>query len=403
VPVSRWIAAARARLADERGSIVVAVVVLTLMVTLGLATFATIGTQTELSRRERVRESAFNLAEGALNAQTFIIGRLGGGTIESPFPTSCTAGTPTTPRCPDANGIAASYGGGAQPDYAAATTWETKVRDNGSGSFYDPAVVETQPPRDANGDSQVWVVARATVRKRTRTLAALVKVEARTVDFPRYALTAGRFATTNSGRKTIVDTTGSLGIAVRCSAPPQSATCLDYDPSKGQVSPNNYTLAYPRPGAISADDLQGLEEYADAVGTHYATCPANPNGTVVVVDSGDCHYNDSAPAAPGQAKCCNSPTSPGIFIVKSGTVLLNGGIDFWGIVYAVNQQASSGTVVTTGGTAVVRGAVMVDGNGGISAGSSGAPNIVFDPRAFDGAKSFGTASIVQNTWREITP
>ena len=44
---------------------------------------------------------------------------------------------------------------------------------------------------------------------------------------------------------------------------------------------------------------------------------------------------------------------------------------------------------------------MVDGNGGVLAGSSGT-NIVFDPRAFDGARSFGTAGIVQNTWREIT-
>lgn len=390
------------RLACERGSVVVSVLVLTLMVTLGLAAFATVGTQTELSRRERVRESSFNLAEGVLNAQTFIIGRLGAGNPTSQFPTACTQATAPTTRCPDPVALAASFSGSEQPDYAAQTTWETRVRDNGTGTFYDQALVESQPPRDANNDGQVWVYSRATVRGRTRKLVALVKVEARTIDFPRYAFTAGRFATSNSGNKTIVDTTGSLGIAVRCASPPQSAGCLDYDPNKGQVSPNNYTLGYARTQAITDEDMQGLEEYADAVGTHYPTCPANPNGTVVVVDTGNCAYNDSAPAAQGQARCCNSPTSPGILIVKDGTVSINGNIEFWGIVYGRNGSNSSGNIVTTGGTAVVRGAVMVDGAGGISAGSSGEPNIVFDPRAFDGAKSFGTASIVQNTWRELT-
>ena len=53
-------------IASEDGSVVVAVVALTLMLVIGFGTYSVVGTQTRLSGEERVRESAFNLAEGAL-------------------------------------------------------------------------------------------------------------------------------------------------------------------------------------------------------------------------------------------------------------------------------------------------------------------------------------------------
>lgn len=379
---------------SEDGSVVVAVVALTLMLVIGFATYSAVGTQTRLSGEERVRESAFNLAEGALNAQTFVIGRLGPGSLTRGYPDRC-PDPGGSPLCPDPARIAESFDPALQADYAnGQTSWSTSVRDNGSGPFYD-ANVDGQPAFDANGDNQVWVKASATVRGKTRTLVALVRVESRPVQFPRYALLAGSFQTTNNGRKVIVDTTGSLGISVRCSVAPRS-TCMDYDVGKGQVSPNNYELAYPNPRAISDDDLAGLEELAEAQGTRYATCPPNPSGQVVVVESGNCFYNNSVPGP-----CCNSKTSPGIFIVKNGTFSLNGNLEFHGIVYARNDQGSSGDVVMLGGTAVIVGGVMVDGNGRVAAGAS-KMNIVFDPAPFDGARSFGTAGIVQNTWRELT-
>lgn len=381
------------RLKDETGSVVVAVVVLTLMLVLGFATYAAVDTQTRLSATERVRESAFNLTEGALNAQTFVIGRLGPGSLNRVYPAECpSAAEPLL--CPDPERIADSYTPAVQADYGNTTTWTTTVRDNGSGAFYDSSV-DTQPRWDSNRDNQVWVRATGTVGGRSRTLVALVAVEARPVEFPRYALTAGSFVTTNNGNKTIIDTGGSLGIAVRCAQAPESA-CLDYEVNKGQVSPNNYQLNYPNPTAISADDLAGLEELAQASGTYYASCPANPTGGVVVVESGNCSYNNSVPGA-----CCNTADAPGIFIVKNGSFSLNGNLEFRGIVYALNQQGTSQSVVLLGGTALIRGGVMVDGPGKVSAGSSGL-NVVYDPRPFDGARSFGTAGIVQNTWREIT-
>lgn len=383
---------------DEDGSVVVAVVALTLMLVLGFATYSAVGTQTRLSGEERVRESAFNLGEGALSAQTFVIGRLGPGSLSRGYPEQCPSQTEPT-LCPDPERMAESFDPALQSDYAnGQTTWITSVRDNGPGAedFYESAVVENQPNFDANTDNRMWVRATATVRGKTRTLVALVQVESRPLQFPRYSITAGKFSTTNNGNKLIVNTAGSLGIAVRCEQAPESAGCLDYEVNKGQVSPNNYQLSYPNPKALSDDDLAGLEELAEANGTYYTGCPANPSGAVVVVESGNCSYNNSVPGA-----CCNTAEAPGIFVVKSGTFSLGGNLEFRGIIYARNEQATAGNVVMLGGTAAILGGVMVDGDGGVSAGASGT-NIVFDPRPFDGARSFGTAGIVQNTWREIT-
>ena len=96
-----------------------------------------------------------------------------------------------------------------------------------------------------------------------------------------------------------MNSTGSaLGIAVRCALPPQSA-CINLDPSKGPQlqPPTNFHNNYPNQSALDdADGLQALEDVARANGTYYATCPANPNGKVVVVENaGDCKYTNSAP------------------------------------------------------------------------------------------------------------
>lgn len=378
---------------DEDGSVVVAVVALTLMLVLGIATYSAVGTQTQLSSRDRVRESSFNLSEGALNAQTFIIGRLGPGSVARAYPAQCPSGT--DPLCPDPTRLDDHFDGATQADYGGGqTTWTTSVRDNGNGDFYDPSNLSPYA-YDQNADNRVWVRADATVRGRKRSIVALIAVEARPVAFPRYSITAGHFSTTNNGNKLIVNTTGSLGLAVRCSTPPDSPGCLDYETQKGQVSPENLVYNYPTRPAITADELAGLEELAQGNGTYYTTCPSNPSGTVVVVESGNCSYNNSVPGA-----CCNSATAPGLFIIKNGTFSLNGNLEYHGIVYALNQQNTSGNVVSLGGTAAIKGGVTVDGPGGVAAGASGT-NIVYAPAAFDGVRSFGTAAVVQNTWREL--
>jgi len=125
-----------------------------------------------------------------------------------------------------------------------------------------------------------------------------------------------------------------------------------------------------------------------------------------VVESGNCSYTNSAPAAPGASRCCNTPAKPGVLIVKSGTLSLGGNIEFYGLVYMPNLSNLSTAVVQTQGNAGIIGGVVVDGPGGISAGSNGASganndNILFDPHAFDNVMTAGTAGVVQNTWREL--
>ena len=121
---------------------------------------------------------------------------------------------------------------------------------------------------------------------------------------------------------------------------------------------------------------------------------------MVYIKSGNCEFNDSAPAAPGQTKCCNTADKPGLLIVANGTLKLLGNITYHGLIYMPNQQNSPGAVVTTGGTALINGGVTIDGPGGLAAGSSGL-NVQFNPRAFDQIHTIGTAGVVQNTWREI--
>jgi hypothetical protein len=402
----------RLRAEQDGNVLVIAVTLVALMMIMGSSTLAVVDTQTEVTKEDRQHESTFNLAEGVLNAQTFVLGRRGtGGAGAASFPEVCVPGA-AHQLCPDEEQLERSYGAATQNDYDATTTWTTRVRDNPNSTYYSATAVAAAARYDANGDRQLWVSGEAVVRGRSRQIVALIRVEDRPVTFPGYALLAGAFATSNNGRKVIVDATDptSLGISVRCvGTPSKSSTCLGYDPGKGQLDPpDRYTTGAPDVPAISADDLQALEEYARGSGTYFTSCPgANPNGTVVVVESGNCSFTNSSPKAPGASKCCNSPTSPGLLIVKCGTVSLGGNIEFYGLIYVPNKQSSSdstycssGNVVTTSGTSLISGGVIIDGPGRMFAGSSGS-NVLFNPLAFQNVRAAGTAGVVQNTWREV--
>jgi hypothetical protein len=408
----------RLRTEQDGNVLVIAVTMVTLMLGLGATALSTVDTQTNVSMQDRRHESTFNLAEGVLNAQAFVMGRLGTGVASAGgFPFECTEGS-TESLCPTPAQIARSYTGATQADYDSAVKWTTRVRDNPidaanpNVTYYDPVAVAAAPTYDANKDNQLWVNASATVRGRTRQIVALIRVEVIPVTFPNYAILAGGFTTSNNGRKVIVDATdpSSLGVAVHCvdaKAPSTSSTCLGYDPKKGQLDPaEKYTMGYPDTPAIRDDDLQALIDFAKGAGTYHTSCPSNPNGDVVVIESGDCSWNNSAPAAAGQKVCCNSVVNPGLLIMRCGSLSINGNIEFYGLVYVPNKASadgsycSSGDVVTTGGTALIRGGVLIDGPGKMAAGSSGT-NVVFDPLAFQGINAAGTAGVVQNTWREV--
>ena len=399
------------RLKDETGNVLVtATALLIAMMMLGTAALSTVDTQSRQSGGERVRESTFNLVEGVLSSQTHVLGRLGTGTPGLPFPDTCTPSS-SQQLCPEPTNLARTYSNSTQPDYEAGQlVWNSRVRDNSTGSFFETSLLGSCNASttdnidcwDKNGDKQLWVYSSATVRKRTREIVALVQVEERPVSFPRMAVAGGWFETSNTGNKVIVNTGSSLGIGVRCTGAIGSDNCLEYDSGKGQVSPENIVRLGPE-GAISADDLQDLEDAAKAKGTWYASCPANPNGKVVYVKNASaatCSYDDSSPAAPGASKCCNTPGSPGLFILERGKFSMTGNIEFHGLIYHRNVNISTGVLIETGGTTAIIGGASIDGPGGMSAGSSGS-NVVFDATAFDLISATGTAGVVQNTWREL--
>ena len=420
------------KLRDESGAIMItAIIAVTLMTAIGLAAMSQVDTQTQQSRVERERESAFNLAEAALSAQTFVLGRLGTGTAELPYPTMCTNTTSAEYYCPSNTQLMNNYNISQQVDFDGTATWKTWVRDDATPAPANAAVDFWQDVNLSNTswsrydraggpggtpNKHVWVRAEATVRGRTRALIAYVRIEDKPINFPQYSVLAGFVKGQNNGNKTLVTSTGSpLGLGVRCNLPPQSASCIDLSPTKGPqlVPPSAFELNIPGNNAnvppdnpaIDADALQALQDVAKANGTYYPTgCPANPNGKVVVVENGTgCLYNNSTPAAPGQTRCCNSQANPGVLIFKKGTVNISGNIEFWGIVYNANLDNSNGTkLIETSGTSVIRGSALVDGRGGVWAGSSG-QNIVYNATAFNNINAVGTAGVVQNTWREIVP
>ena len=53
------------------------------------------------------------------------------------------------------------------------------------------------------------------------------------------------------------------------------------------------------------------------------------------------------------------------------------------------------------GGLTIHGGAFVDGPGGIDVGSNRV-NITYDEGAFVGVSSYGSASIVQNSWRDIS-
>jgi hypothetical protein len=402
----------RRRLRSEQGDIlVIAVVMVTLMLVLGATAMSTVDTQTDVVKRDRQHESTFNLVEGVLNAQTFVLGRLGAGNASNQFPEQCTSAVVAT-LCPSPQQLGRTYASTVQNDYGGTMSWWTQVRDNPNGNLYSPTAVSAAPRYDFNDDGRLWVTASATVRDRTRTIVALIAIESRAITFPNYALVGQYLESSNSGNSKLINAGDSLGIAVRCSTPPQSADCLDYSTKKeGQLTPPGaYQLDYSVDLAIRPDELADLEEFARASGTYHTTCPsAPPNGAVVVIESGNCPWwNGNA------SDCCNSPSQPGLLIIKCGSVGFNGTVNFHGIVYAPNRTTTEatgswcvndGVVVTTHGNAAITGGVLADGPGGIRIGSSGnnqnGGNLVYSPAAFSNVQVAGTAGVVQNTWREI--
>lgn len=401
------------RLRREEGgwALATCLLLLTAMLGTGIALASIVDTQTIASAQQRERETAFSLAEAALNAEVFSLARdwPGRGQALTPYAT-CTPAS-TGARCPDAAQMRAHT---SSPD-AYGATWATEVHDNGGGVRYDDAATRQQPGYDADGDGQVWVRAQATAKGRTRAVAALVRAEELAEDVPHGALITGRLDISNMGKKAIIDASvggsGQSGlVAVRCTPVLlELLPCAGHQPGSGglktladltklldvQIVPNVLTTGYTGPQRALTDDARArLKARAIADGTYYATCPsaAGLSGPVVWIENGACSYTGN--------DVFNTAQEPGVVILASGSIYLGGTTQFNGVINAANGGGVTTPLVQVQGNAQVVGGVLVDGMATTIAGSSKL-NVRLDLNAYRKVASYGSAGVIQNTWREI--
>jgi Tfp pilus assembly protein PilX len=410
------------RLRDESGiALITVLMLLFFMLAIGLAGLAQTDAQTGQSADERTKESSFNLAEAALNAAALQLSRDWPTSVI--YPSSCTAAS-VSASCPQPTAISGGY---TSSDYARSCVtspstplWQTSVRDNVSGEQSWSTAVTARGAYDgaaSAADNLVWLRSTATVQCDRVSVVALVSRATTPIAFPAGTLNANWFQTANQGRKVIVDTLGSYAqppsvrpgpaaqpspIVVRC-AGLTLAQCQNYDASKGQVQPPAVTSnSTTSPSALNTTQIQSLERQASNAGTFYSgTCPTTAaqltsvNAAPVVVQ-GPCDISVSGNGI------VNSPTAPGVLVIENGTFAIGGTANFYGLLYAVNRQGSTGSVVNIQGNAFVQGTITVDGAGGLTAGSS-KTNLIFDPRAPTLLRGDSGAAMAKNTFRVLPP
>ncbi len=414
---------------QENGSaLVVALVIMTVILSLGLGVMKFADVTQRKSGDERVRETAFNLTEAVLNNQAFLLSNRWPALPSSAYPRSCTNGSALS-GCPSTTALTQSFAG---TDFRFGASWTVTVRDDldpidptsctptSTRCYYTKSTLDTTACNgmlpctwDSNGDGLLWVRAQGTIAGRTRTLIALVRQSQKRVAPPRSVIVAGKFTTTNTGRKTVVDekgcqaknkpaatcnTTDPAPIVVRCttSTPATSGdACLGYRAE--QVAPNNYQTGYTSP-VFDTSTLDNMRTYAKQAGSYYnGTCPGVSalSGSLVFVEGASCSYNGGA---------ANSAASPGVLVVNQGTLSLGGNFSYYGLIYMANNLPSpqnAGNLVMLSGTAYVQGAIQVEGSGGVSAGSSGL-NISFDPKAIASIPvAGGGVALAPNSIREL--
>ena len=388
--------------AQDGYAVATAMIVMALMMSIGIAASMFVNTETSASRRERVTESRLNLTEGVISAAIFQLSRNWPSTAATQYST-CTQASTAVAYCPTPAQVKAQY---SSVDIGSNPQWDIQVHDDdtsaATGQYYDDATVLARPTYDANNNHEMWVRAQGTLEGKTRTVVARVRVEQKAIAFPDGPFVAGAFSTGNSGNKVIVSTGGKNGV-VRCDnagATPsyKNNPCIGYD--SGQVSPVNTVISDPNAptNLIAPGLLDTLKAEAVTNNTYYAsgTCPATLTGTVVFIENGDScgPFNGSMTA--------NTAAHPGMVIVNSGSLKINGSVTFYGVIYAVNSQNSTGTVIEASGNSDIEGGIFVDGPGRLSVGNS-KNNLTYQPASVQNQTAYGTAGIIQNTWRELQP
>jgi len=393
--------------------VVTAIAVTTMMVGVGLAIFSTVGTQQSMSRQERNRDSAFNLAESALYAQAFILSR---NWPQASSPTggawTCTQAVTSSTICPTFSAIQNALDGTNIPDFKTGMAWRLTVTDNGKTTPTTDYITNPSDPNyttdayDKNGDKRIWVRADGWAQGKERSLVALLQLEQFKEPFPQNVITAGHFHTDNSGNKLLINTQGdsATGSQVVVHCPSSQSSCADtgkdvqVGPAVVQFSPPANGDSSLIPTAMTPSELTRFQTAAQANSTYFTSCPASLGGGVVFIDFPS--YSSANTCTYTGNDTWNSASSPGLLIIRNGVLSLGGNTTFYGLVYAPNPSCTSDDLVETQGNTHVFGGVAIDCLGGLDVGSSH-ENVTFDSSAFNNLKTTGAAGLVQNTWREL--
>jgi Tfp pilus assembly protein PilX len=425
----------RTRLAHLRGeegiALVVAIMLLALMLALALGTMTFVDNQSALTAKQRQRETSFNVAEAALNAQVTQISHHWPGMDGVTNPAVAYAACPGGNFCPVSSELTSLV---PAADSKVAVTWRTNVYDNATGldSFYaDSRVGAGVCGCDANGDGKMWVRAQATVRGRTRTVVSLVQQQTQPESVPHAAIITGSLSILNNGQHSgpIIDANGGI-VAVRCSVPvgagqngvpaeSASTPCLGQPLGRAPTQSDSQwsslltdqidgfasaQQSYPAASVFSQDQIERFIATAKAQDTYFTGCPSSLAGRVVVVNTtGTCSYTGTAE--------WNTTADPGflLFLNAASSLSLGGNTRYNGIVYHANMgqppalgsgPQSSAPLISTSGNTLIHGGVIIDGPGRMEAGESGM-NIEFDDHGYDAVVSYAGAGIIQNSWREI--
>ena len=410
------------RASNEQGfALVTAIILLTVMMGLGLGLLLLTDNQQKASAREQASESAFNVAEAALNAQVGQISRAWPSKVGEKYPERCTATESAPNGCPTPGSLNAGYPSAGTTTCPASqkdawgspdtNEWTTYVRDDvvvteGEKQVVQPfsSAVKSLLGYDANGDEKMWVRAVGVVQCRVVSLVTLVTRQQIALNFPKDAAVGNWFKVTNNGKKVIVNTAGEppVGetgpVSMRCSGLTEEE-CKEWSKEKEQISPDT-TGAAPSPSPLLNEaQTQALKAEAQAAGTfHSATlgnCPSSLEET-----SGLPAYVEGCGNLKFTGGISNSVANPGFLVLADGTLELKGNAEVHGVIYARNSSNISGPVVILGGTTTVWGAIDVDGNGGIEFGSSKA-NLIYEPKAIIEVKAYAGATPTRNTFRVL--
>jgi Tfp pilus assembly protein PilX len=435
------------RFQNEQGgwAMVTTVCFMAVMMTIGMTSMGVADFNSKQTRKQRERESALTLAEGALMAQTFTLARNWPGANRASYPQECTSSAATTGQCPnrdtldEANSQTKTAAAFTGLDFLANTSWKTRVRDNYGAleTTYSTAAADTALTgsvgtcpspctRDFNDDKAMWVQARAVVRGEVRNVVALMKMEQLHEAVPVTGLTSGALKITTNTNSAMIDATGA-NVMVRCLPDfglNNQALCTDF--RGGQVVP---LPAQRDPGSVmQPGQIERFKERAIIDGTYHVGCPNTLVGRVVFVERcadppnyGSTWATACTPPAGLSPRCLNTIQEPGLLIVRCGALRLTDTWTYVGLIYFVNGSDGScqsneirgsnppscpangldsrGVLDTQGGFGVW-GSLAADGNACILF-ESRSLSLKFDIRAFSALASYGTVGLVQNTWREL--